>query len=163
MGIRTRGYHPAISAMRESMLLHQELREQEWAKMNKLSENKQLRRSYWLQRLGNAMTSLKAIDPNWEAWFDSDAVPEYGSEKSRALLVEARVAKLAQQNSRPLLRSVARLYRGVFIWRDQAGFFIFESKRIYEFVSEEEAKGHIDATLAASTALSTGTLMGALA
>lgn len=160
MGIRTRGYHPAISAMRESMLLHQELREQEWAKMDKLNENKQLRRSYWYQRQANAMTALKTIDPQgWEAWFDSDAVPEYGTEKSRALLVEARVAKLAQNKNRPHVRAEARLYRGVFIWRDQVGFFIFdESKRIYEFVSEEEAKGHIDATLAMC-----GTLLGALA
>jgi hypothetical protein len=154
MGIRTRGYHPAISAMRESMLLHQELREMEWAKMDKLSENKQLRRSYWYQRQANAMASLKAIDPNWEAWYDSDAVPEFGTEKSRALLVEARVAELAQQNSRPFSRSVARLYRGVFIWHDQAGYFIFgENKRFYEFVSEEEAKGHIDATLALCSTL----------
>jgi len=146
--------------MRESMLFRQELLEEAWAKMDQFNANKQLKKSYWHQRQSLAMGELKAIDPQgWEAWYDSDAVPEYGTEKSRALLVEARVAELAEKNNRTVVRAVARLYRGVFIWRDQAGYFIFgEDRRIYEFVEEGEAKGHIDATLAMC-----GSLLGALA
>jgi hypothetical protein len=108
------------------------------------------------------MADLRSIDPDWEAWFDSDAVPEYGSEKGRALLVEARVREIAK--SKPSVRPVARLYRGVFIWRDPHGCFLFdESHRIFEFINEAEARGHVDATLAASAALNTGALLGALA
>jgi hypothetical protein len=160
MGIRTRGYHPAISAMRESMLLRQELLETQMENSIKKAENKKLRRSYWWQRLANAMADLRSTDPEgWEAWFDSDAVPEYGTEKSRALLVEARIRELLGHQSRSVQKATARLYRGVFIWRDQHGAFLFdESHRIYEFIDEAEAQGHVDATLAMC-----GSLLGALA
>lgn len=151
-------YEPRTYAMRMSMDLRKELLENQMEHNLKQAENKKLRRSYWWQRLALAMADLRSIDPQgWEAWFDSDAVPEYGSEKSRALLVEARVREIAK--SRPSVRAVARLYRGVFIWRDQHGFFLFdESHRIYEFLDEAEARGHVDATLEMC-----GSLLGALA
>lgn len=158
MGIRTRGYHPAIYAMRESMLLRQELREQEWNRMEKIQRNKQLRRSYWLQRMGNALANLKSLDPDgWESWFDGDALPEKATFREYTLVIEARVRELL--GDRPAIRAVARLYRGVFIWHDGSGCFVFgEDRRIYEFADEAEARGHIDATLAMC-----GQLLGALA
>lgn len=147
MGTRTRGYHPAIYAMRESMLLRQELREQEWAHVQKQTLNKTLRKSYWFDRQCTAMAALKAIDPTgWETWYDSDAVPVWGTEKSRALLVEARVRELAARLGRPYIRAVARLYRGQFIWQDPAGCFIYgKERKIFEFKDQNEAKAHIDA------------------
>lgn len=151
-------YEPRTYGMRAARELRAELLEKQMEESIKQNEKKALRRSYWWQRLAFAMANLKALDPTgWEAWFDSDAVPEVGTEKSRALLVEARCRHLA--GNRPTVRATARLYRDVFIWRDHYGYFIFdESKRIYEFKSEGEAKGHIDATLAMS-----GRLLGALA
>ena len=155
MGIGTRGYHPAISAMRDSMELRAELLEAQWERMNKIQEHKQLKKSYWLQRMTRAMSALRAADPlGWEAWFDSDAVPD-ARFSEMAPVVEARVRFLTGRQ----LRAVARLYRGVFIWHDAHGCFIFdESQRIYEFIDEAEARGHVDATLAMC-----GSLLGALA
>jgi|GEM_PF-2664118 len=142
-------FEPRTYAMRRSMELRQELLETQMEQNLKQAEKKKLRRSYWWQRLANAMANLKALDPaGWEAWFDSDAVPEYGTEKSRALLVEARVRDLGGKN-RPAMQAVARLYKGVFIWRDAFGCFLFdESKRTIEFKNDGEAKAHIDAALA---------------
>lgn len=155
MGIQTRGFHPAIYAMRASMALREELAEQRWQETKKIQENQQLKKSYWLQRMSCAMSALRAADPlGWQAWFDSDAVPDERF-SVMAPIVEERVRSLTGRR----IRATARLYRGVFIWRDQNGYFIFdESQRIYEFIDEAEARGHIDATLAMC-----GKLLGALA
>lgn len=151
-------YEPRTYAMRASIELREELTRQA---MDKLTD-KQLTKTYWFQRLSNAMTGLRAIDPNWEAWFDNDEnVPAVSSFRHHTLLVEDRIRTVAQQNNRTVVRAVARLYRGVFIWRDKDGYFIFgegEAKGIYEFDDEGEAQGMIDATLAMC-----GSLLGALA
>jgi hypothetical protein len=142
MGIRTRGFHPAIYAMQASMELRRELVEGQMAKTEKL----QLKKTYWYQRMSRAMEMLKAADPaGWEAWFDSDAVPD-ARFSEMAPIVETRVSQLLNVRK---VRVPARLYRGVFVWRDQSGYFIFgDDGRIYEFEDEGLARGHIDATLA---------------
>lgn len=156
MGNTCSGYHPQIFAMRLTQDLREGLREAQ----EKRRENKQLRKSYWYGRLANAMTNLKRIDPDgWEAWFDSDAVPDYDTDKNRALLVEQRITTLLQGTQKPYMRAKSRLYRGTFIWTDPQGAFIFrEDGQVAEFTGEREAEAYIDATLEMS-----GRLLGALA
>lgn len=158
MGIGTRGYHPAISAMHASMQLRAELAEAKWEQIEKLQENQKLKKSYWVQRQSSALADLRALDPlGWSDWYNSDAVPDFGTIRERALIIEARVRELL--GNRPVTRVVARLYRGVFVWFDSRGCFVYgEDGKIYEFTSEAEAHGHIDATLEMC-----GKLLGALA
>lgn len=152
-------YEPRTYAMRMSMELRQQLVAESWERAERLNTNKQLRKSYWYGRLANAMSDLKHIDPaGWEAWFDSDAVPERNTHKELALLVEGRILFLVQSTQKPYRRAKSRLYRETFIWTDPVGSFIFrEDGQIAEFLNEDEAKAYVDATLEMR-----GHLLGAL-
>jgi hypothetical protein len=152
-GITSRGYQPNIFAMHRAMELREQLQAENETRMDRAMQVRQLRKSYWYGRLANAMTDLKAIDPEgWEAWFDDDAnVPAIISHKDLALLVEQHLQDLLAGLQRPLQRATAKLYKGVFIWVDTRGAFMFsDSGRILDFVNADEARAHVDAALALS-------------
>lgn len=141
-------YEPRTYAMRMSVDLRLELADAALERSLRQGENKKLSRAYWKQRLAIAMADLKHLDPTgWEAWFDSPAVPERGTEKSRALIIEARIRELAKKPVKPLK---PKLYRDAFIWETgNKNFLVFDSdcKKVHEFSSEAQAKSHIDKTL----------------
>ena len=104
------------------------------------------RRNYWKQRLAIALDMLRAVDPNWEAWWDGDAVPQEASNRIFAGLVEARIC---QVTGRGWQIARCRLYRNVFIWTDDTGAYIIdEAGRWYEFSGEQEARAFVDAQIA---------------
>lgn len=141
-GITTRGYDPRIHRMQWVMAQRELVREQEYRMLNK----KKMRFAYWQQRLGNALDILRTVDAQgWERWFDDDNNVPDTSNREMATLVEARVMELA--GSYPVIK--ARTFRGIFIWQDQLGFFVYSKEvgidRLYviEQDSLESAKSFI--------------------
>lgn len=92
----------------------------------RIMNNKKMRAMYWEQRLVNAMDALYTADPNGcEAWYDNDQhVPADATTKQMALLVESRVKDLT--GAAPFYRARAR--RGIFIWQDRIGFFVYSKE-----------------------------------
>lgn len=82
--------------------------------------------AYWQQRWSNALDCLRTEDPQgWEAWYDNDNnVPAESNNRKFATLVEARVKELTGEL--PYYRAQTR--RGIFIWEDQVGFFVFSKE-----------------------------------
>lgn len=82
--------------------------------------------AYWKQRWNNALDCLRTEDPNgWQAWYDDDNnVPAESNNRKFAELVEARVKVMT--GARPVYSARAR--RGIFIWRDQIGFFVYSKE-----------------------------------
>ena len=107
---------------------------------------KKMRFAYWLQRLGNAVSELKAVDAaGWEAWYDDDNnVPDV-SDRESALLVESRVIEL--RGSFPAYKVVAR--RDIFIWQDAIGYFVYSKEAekdalyVHEFDTFDAAESFI--------------------
>lgn len=146
--------HLNILAMHQAQSLRQNLLADQTQQTERRLRNRTLRRSYWVERLSVAMSDLKALDPTgWATWFDSSAVPD-GTPRQLVPYIEARVASLAAAQRRPFSRAIARLYRGVFIWVDATGAFLFrDDNRIVEFVDAAEARAFIDASLVAAVTL----------
>lgn len=82
--------------------------------------------AYWQQRWSNALDWLRTEDPSgWETWYDDDNnVPAQANDRKFAMLVEARVKELTGQA--PQYRARAR--RGILIWEDHIGFFVFSKE-----------------------------------
>jgi hypothetical protein len=69
METRTRGYHPKIDAMKRGQEFREQLREM-------AEKNKQIRRDNF-DFFHAAMDQLKAVDPEWESWYeDCVNIPE---------------------------------------------------------------------------------------
>ena len=143
-GLTVGGYHPQIHKMQWVMYQRELVRDQEVKMLNK----KKMRGAYWTQRCTNAMDWLRTADPqNWERWFDDDAnIPADASVRVIAQLCEARTMELtgAKQNMR------ANAVRGIFIWQDMLGFFVYskevgkEPLYLIEFETFEAARAFIN-------------------
>lgn len=96
--------------------------------LERVMNKKKMRAMYWTQRLSNAMSLLRVIDPNgWEAWYDNDSnVPAEATDREFALLVETRVRALIGHY--PTLK--ARACRGIFIWTDEFNTVYVYSKEV---------------------------------
>jgi len=142
-GITKGSYDPRIFKMQWIMAQREMVRDQEYRMMNK----KRMRGMYWKQRLGNAIDKLRTTDPTgWERWYDDDKnVPDNGTEREWALLVEARVVELT--GDYPVIK--CRTFRGIYIWQDALGVYVYSKEvsvdRLYiiEQDSLEAAKSFV--------------------
>lgn len=142
-GITSGSYDPRIHRMHFVMNFREVNREREFHMMSK----KKTRASYWTQRLTNAMSVLRAVDPaNWERWYDNDEnIPAEGTNREFSRLVEARV--IALTGSFPSIKARAR--RGIFVWQDELGFFVYSKEvgkdplYVIEFDSMEAAEAFL--------------------
>lgn len=92
-GISSSGYHPAIWGMQRAMALREEIRES----MNPNSEK-------WQLDFGDCLTALKAVDPDWETWWDSPEVPERASFRTRYEQTKERLIQVAKFRNIPRSR-----------------------------------------------------------
>lgn len=147
-GITSGGYHPQIHKMHWVMAQREWNREQE----QKMVDDKRIQAAYWSQRLSNAMGELKKADPQgWSLWFDEmwERCFTGKTEANNSDItsqVEARVTELVGQY--PSYQE--HLCRGIYIWQDQLGFFIYSRESgkdalyvIVECESLEEAESFI--------------------
>ncbi len=115
--------------------------------LERMMSKKKMRAMYWRQRFANSIDALKQADPQgWERWYDDDKnVPADALDREFASLVEARVIELT--GAFPLFRARAR--RGIFIWEDMFGFFVYskevgkEPLYVIEFESFEQSESFI--------------------
>jgi hypothetical protein len=69
---------------------------------------------YWKYQMTDARDELKALDPaGWEAWWDSDAMPDVCSYKMRTEIIRARIAELLSGGGRELLSISHSMPQGV--------------------------------------------------
>jgi len=110
-GVSARGYHPAIYAMHESMRLREQLQEEQIEMICKQQEERKALLQVETDTIYRCMESEGR--ESFLAWYESDAVPNYGPIQGRIDLIEARIKSLEFQTITTRIQQVEESLQAV--------------------------------------------------